>query len=173
MHRDLNSYNVLLDSCGIPKIADFGVSRALLSNGGTGTGTTVPLRSVTIAGTPVYLPPQMYSRHYGIKGDMWDFAVLLGELLRGTPPEAVVPKAATQIHEFIRVQRTQLSPPEIAEVDRLCDDAGDYPVAECLSRRNAIIEALRLDPELNNAHPACVGQFSLVVELCLSILGDT
>ncbi|KAH3763642.1 kinase family protein [Pelomyxa schiedti] len=165
MHRDLSSNNVLLDSCGIPKIADFGVSRALPSNG------AVLLRTFTNgAGTPVYLSPQMHTCHYGIKGDMWEFAVLLSEILRGTTPEATVPKAAIQIHEFIRVQRTQLSPPEIAEVDRLCTDAGDYPVAECLSRRNAIIEALRLDPELSNVHPACVGQFSIVVESCLSIL---
>ncbi|KAH3732360.1 Serine/threonine-protein kinase [Pelomyxa schiedti] len=166
MHRDLSSNNVLLDSCGIPKIADFGVSRALPSN-----GAATALRTFTNgAGTPVYLSPQMRTRHYGIKGDMWEFAVLLSELLRGSTPEAIVPKAATQIHEFIRVQKTQLAPPEIAEVNRLCTDAGDYPVVECLIRRNAIIEALRLDPELNNTHPTCVGQFSLVVESCLSIL---
>ncbi|KAH3763638.1 Serine/threonine-protein kinase [Pelomyxa schiedti] len=166
MHRDLSSNNVLLDSCGIPKIADFGVSRALPSN-----GAATALRTFTNgAGTPVYLSPQMRTGHYGIKGDMWEFAVLLSELLRGSTPEAIVPKAATQILEFIRVQKTQLAPPEIAEVTRLCTDAGDYPVVECLIRRNAIIEALRLDPELNNTHPACVGQFSLVVESCLSIL---
>ncbi|KAH3763637.1 serine threonine protein kinase [Pelomyxa schiedti] len=169
MHRDLSSNNVLLDSCGIPKIADFGVSRALPTNS-AGTGTALLRTFTNGAGTPVYLSPQMHTRHYGIKGDMWEFAVLLSEILRGTTPDTIVPKAATQILEFIRVQRTRLSPTEIAEVDRLCTDAGDYPVVECLIRRNAIIEALRLDQELNNTHPACVGQFSLVVESCLSIL---
>ncbi|KAH3761622.1 tyrosine-protein kinase FRK [Pelomyxa schiedti] len=169
MHRDLSSNNVLLDSCGIPKIADLGLSRALPSYGGPGSGAL--LRTFTNgAGTPVYLPPQMATHHYGIRGDMWQFAVLLSELLRGTIPEATPPKAASQILEFMRIQRTQLSPPEIAEVNRLCSDAGDISIAECLSRRNAIIDALHLDPKLHNTDPACVGQFSLVVESCLSIL---
>ncbi|KAH3764749.1 hypothetical protein Pelo_3386 [Pelomyxa schiedti] len=71
----------------------------------------------------------------------------------------------------MRVQRATLSAPEIAEVDRICDDVGEYPVVECLSRKIAIISALRSEPKMNtNVHRACVGLFSLVVESCLSIL---
>ncbi|KAH3763034.1 serine threonine protein kinase [Pelomyxa schiedti] len=173
MHRDLSSNNVLLDSCGTPKITDFGVSRALQQHQiGGGSKPAPPIGSFTNgAGTPIYLPPQMHTGHYGIQGDMWEFAVLLSELLQGEVPSVKMPKSGAQVTEYMRVQRESLSAPEIAEVDRICDDVGDYPVVECLSRKIAIISALRSEPKMNsNVHRACVGLFSLVVESCLSIL---
>ncbi|KAH3759433.1 Serine/threonine-protein kinase STY46 [Pelomyxa schiedti] len=172
MHRDLSSNNVLLDSCGTPKISDFGVSRALQQHQIGGGSKAPPIGSFTNgAGTPIYLPPQMHTGHYGIQGDMWEFAVLLSELLQGEVPSVKMPKSGAQVTEFMRVQRATLSAPENAEVDRICDDVGEYPVVECLSRKIAIISALRSEPKMNNnVHRACVGLFSLVVESCLSIL---
>ncbi|KAH3761416.1 serine threonine protein kinase [Pelomyxa schiedti] len=171
MHRDLSSNNVLLDSHGTPKITDFGVSRAI--QGQIGRGSVPPMIGSYSkgAGTPIYLSPQMHTGHYGIQGDIWEFAVLLSELLQREVPSVQMPKSGAQVTEFVRVQRASLSPLEIAEVDRLCNDVGDIPVAECLGRRLAIISALRSDPKMNNnVHRACVGLFSLVVESCLSIL---
>ncbi|KAH3763025.1 Serine/threonine-protein kinase [Pelomyxa schiedti] len=155
MHRDLSSNNVLLDSCGTPKITDFGVSRALQQHQTSRGSRSALIGSFTNgAGTPIYLPPQMHTGHYGIQGDMWGFAVLLSELLQGTVPEVILPKAIAKISELMRVQRASLSPPEIAEVDRLCDDIGDIPVAECLGRKIAIISALRSAPKMNDVHRA-------------------
>ncbi|KAH3759437.1 Protein tyrosine and serine/threonine kinase [Pelomyxa schiedti] len=172
MHRDLSSNNVLLDSCGTPKITDFGVSRALQQHQIDRGSKPAPIGSFTNgAGTPIYLPPQMHTGHYGIQGDMWEFAVLLSELLQREVPPVKMPKTGAQVIEFMRVQRASLSAPEIAEVDRICDDVGDYPVVECLSRKIAIISALRSEPKMNNnVHRACAGLFRLVVESCLSIL---
>ncbi|KAH3759293.1 Serine/threonine-protein kinase, active site [Pelomyxa schiedti] len=173
MHRDLSSNNVLLDSHGTPKITDFGVSRAIQNQIGCGWSKPAPTGSFTNgAGTPIYLPPQMHTGHYRIQGDMWEFSVLLSELLQREVPSVNTPKSSAQVTEFMRLQRASLSPPEIAEVDWLCDDVGDIPVAECLGRRIAIISALRCDPKMNNNNVprACVGLFSLVVESCLSIL---
>ncbi|KAH3723069.1 protein kinase [Pelomyxa schiedti] len=171
MHRDLSSNNVLLDSCGTPKITDFGVSRALQQHQiGHGSKPAMIGSFTKGAGTPIYLPPQMHTGHYGIQGDMWEFAVLVSELLQGEVPPVKMPKSAAQVTEFMRAQRASLSAPEIAELDRLCDDVGDYPVVECLSRKIAIISALRSQPKMINVHRACVGLFSVVVESCLSLL---
>ncbi|KAH3762828.1 hypothetical protein Pelo_5324 [Pelomyxa schiedti] len=112
----------------------------------------------------------MHTGHYGIQGDMWEFAVLLSELLQGEVPSVKMPKSGAQVAELMRVQQASLSAPEIAEVDRICDDAGDYAVVECLSRKIAITSALRDSPKMNNVHRACVGLFRLVVESCLSLL---
>ncbi|KAH3766294.1 hypothetical protein Pelo_1839 [Pelomyxa schiedti] len=90
--------------------------------------------------------------------------------LKSEVPSVKMPKSGAQVTELMRVQRASLSAPEIAEVDRLCDDVGDYPVVECLSRKLAITSALRSEPKMNNVHRACVGLFCLVVESCLSLL---
>ncbi|KAH3761414.1 Protein tyrosine and serine/threonine kinase [Pelomyxa schiedti] len=71
MHRDLTCNNVLIDSHGTPKIADFGVSRALPSYAesyGGGHRITPAVSFTNGAGTLNYLPPQMHTRHYGLKG---------------------------------------------------------------------------------------------------------
>ncbi|KAH3723392.1 Serine/threonine-protein kinase STY46 [Pelomyxa schiedti] len=173
MHRDLTCNNVLIDSHGTPKIADFGVSRALQSSSGGGHRIIAapPVSFTDKAGTEIYLPPQMHTRHYGLKGDMWEFAVLLSVLLNGTIPEVSPLKSASAVTQFLAVQRTSLSSSEVAELNRLCQsDPGELVVVECLSRRNAIVSSFRSDPKLNNTHSACVGLFSLVVESCLSIL---
>ncbi|KAH3744311.1 Protein kinase domain [Pelomyxa schiedti] len=147
MHRDLSSNNVLLDSHGIPKITDFGVSRVIRST---------LVSTFSIAGTPVYVAPQMHTRHYGVQGDMWEIAVLLIEMLIGTISEEL---------------RASLSL-DFAEANRLCKETegGDIPIAECLIRRNAMLEALKCEPKFSNIHPTCVRLFCLVVESCLSIL---
>ncbi|KAH3763208.1 hypothetical protein Pelo_4986 [Pelomyxa schiedti] len=157
MHHDLSSNNVLLDSRSNPKIADFGLSRVLNSYGGIST--------------ILYLPPQMHTRHYGIKGDVWEFAVLLSEIMRGLPPDSRLGGTA-EITQFLSVQRTLLSAPNICELDRLFKELSDITVAQCLSRRTCIIDALHNEPKFTHVHPACVGLFSFVVESSLSIIED-
>lgn len=79
-HRDIKPDNILFDTSGLLKLADFG--SAALFSAGQGPGQLSGL-----VGTPYYVAPEVVAgRAYGEKVDVWSAGVVLYVMLAGFPP---------------------------------------------------------------------------------------
>ncbi len=88
VHRDLKPANVMLYVGGgitIPKVADFGLAKALADDSGGGMGQT---RSGVAMGTPAYMAPEQIRDAKNVDGraDIFSLGCILYELITGRGP---------------------------------------------------------------------------------------
>ncbi|KAL0322480.1 UNVERIFIED_CONTAM: Serine/threonine-protein kinase BLUS1 [Sesamum angustifolium] len=97
LHRDIKAGNILVDSNGSVKLADFGVSASIyesnLTHGLGRSSSSSSLRLTDFTGTPYWMAPEVIHSHtgYGFKADIWSFGITALELAHGRPPLSDLP----------------------------------------------------------------------------------
>jgi serine/threonine protein kinase len=124
IHRDLKPTNVLVtlhDGEPIPKVIDFGISKAI---GQRLTDKTLFTRFEQLMGTPSYMSPEQ-AEWSGLdidtRSDIFSLGVLLYELLTGTTPlekETVSRAALDEIRRLIREQEPERPSQRLSRVTR-------------------------------------------------------
>ncbi|KAM3870176.1 interleukin-1 receptor-associated kinase 4 [Diretmus argenteus] len=80
VHRDVKSGNILLDEKFVPKISDFGLTRASAKRSST------TMMTERIVGTRAYMAPEALRGEITPKSDIFSFGVVLLEILSGLKP---------------------------------------------------------------------------------------
>ena len=117
IHRDIKPSNVLVtmyDDRAVPKVIDFGVSKALDQRL---TEKTVYTQYGTMVGTLEYVSPEQAEMNaFGVdtRSDVYSLGALLYELLTGTPPLDCQEFHSTAYAEMIRkIKEQDPSPPSL------------------------------------------------------------
>ncbi|KAK2371289.1 serine/threonine-protein kinase BLUS1 [Trifolium repens] len=109
LHRDIKSGNILVDSNGLVKLADFGVSASIYeSNNSVGACSSYSSSSsnsssshifTDFAGTPYWMAPEVIHSHngYSFKADIWSFGITALELAHGRPPLSHLPPSKSMM----------------------------------------------------------------------------
>lgn len=123
LHRDIKPSNILIDSDGIPHVADFGL--AISSQHGDevdGEGSLI--------GTPCYMAPeQAVGGETTVMSDVYGMGAVLYQLLTGEPPFA----AETSVQTVMLVLEQLPLPPR--QRNESIDPVLDRVVLKCLQKR--------------------------------------
>ncbi len=157
VHRDIKGDNILIESEGIVKLADFGSAKRLTIKTTTATHTNV---TNTIVGTPLWMAPEVVnpeseyaSGGYNTKADIWSLGITVAELLdQGRPPWPEFTSAWAALFHIGNVMERPLLP----KVSDICSDfmnkclqpnPHDRPTAEQLLQHPWMVNAGEDDPD--------------------------
>ncbi|KAK9288045.1 hypothetical protein L1049_016491 [Liquidambar formosana] len=105
LHRDIKAGNILIDSNGSVKLADFGVSASIFeSNSSHFWSCSSSMMLTDVAGTPYWMAPEVIHSHtgYSFKADIWSFGITALELAHGRPPLSHLPPSKSLIMKITK-----------------------------------------------------------------------
>eukprot|EP01125_Pyxidicula_operculata_P016769 TRINITY_DN57_c0_g1_i1.p1 TRINITY_DN57_c0_g1~~TRINITY_DN57_c0_g1_i1.p1 ORF type:complete len:920 (-),score=290.32 TRINITY_DN57_c0_g1_i1:464-3223(-) len=136
IHRDIKSDNILLNSKGEIKLADFGFSCQL---------TKEKAKRTSVIGTPYWMPPEIIGgQEYGTKVDIWSLGIMVMEMTEGEPPYMDFPPLRA-----LFLISTKGIPP-LKEEEKWSDELVEF-LGMCLT----IEPEKRLSADQLLAHPFC------------------
>eukprot|EP00004_Rigifila_ramosa_P010975 TRINITY_DN2315_c0_g1_i1.p1 TRINITY_DN2315_c0_g1~~TRINITY_DN2315_c0_g1_i1.p1 ORF type:complete len:577 (+),score=97.12 TRINITY_DN2315_c0_g1_i1:44-1774(+) len=134
VHRDIKSDNILLNTKGEVKLADFGYCAQL---------TKERQKRTSVVGTPYWMAPELVrGQEYGTKVDIWSMGIMAIEMIDGEPPYIDYPPIRALF--LIATNGT----PELKNPQRLSPEFKDF-LMKCLcvdvEQRASAEELLRHD----------------------------
>ncbi|XP_011101905.1 STE20/SPS1-related proline-alanine-rich protein kinase [Sesamum indicum] len=159
IHRDVKAGNILMDSNGEVKLADFGVSACLFDRGDRQRSRN------TFVGTPCWMAPEVLQpgTGYDFKADIWSFGITALELAHGHAPFSKYPPMK------VLLMTIQNAPPGLDyDRDKKFSKSFKEMVAMCLVKdqtKRPTAEKLLKHPFFKNAKPPDLSVKKLFADL--------
>ena len=100
IHRDIKPANILMNSSGVVKLTDFGISRSLENN---------QIYSKTFVGSRSYMSPERITgKKYSYSSDIWSVGSVIYELATGKEPYGEGDDFLTQITKIVENDEPRL-----------------------------------------------------------------